>query len=112
MVARELRVPIHAMIHWTSVLLTFCKDHRHAPVFLERLQDCISALEHREVSKALAIYKELRTARMGSFLDWSPPPIHSETQKYSEAVFGSLFASWVQTMDLGAANIVNDRSVR
>ena len=99
-VTRDLRLRnIPAMIHWTSVLLKFCEDHGYSPVFLERLEDCISALKNREIDKALAVYKNLSTARMGSFIDCVPTPLQGETEVYAEAVFGSLYGSWVQAME-------------
>jgi hypothetical protein len=100
-VKRDLRLRnIPAMIHWTSMLLKFCRDHNHAPVFLSRLEECIAALKDRNIEKALDIFNGLRRAGMGSFLDWFPPAVHpAETEDYANAVFGSLFGSWVQAME-------------
>ena len=100
-VKRDLRLRnIPAMIHWTSVLLKFCQDHNHAPVFLDRLEECIAALKSRDIEKALDIFNGLKRAGMGSFLDWFPPAVHpGETGEYANAVFGSLFGSWVEAME-------------
>lgn len=102
-VKRDLRVRnIPAMIHWTSVLLKFCEDHGHSVAFLERLKECIVALEKRNIDEALEVYKGLSTARMGSFIDWVPTPLQGETETYAVAVFGSLYGSWLEAMDRSA----------
>lgn len=83
----------------TRALLKFCRDHKHTPFFVEKLEECLVALESENTNSVLEIASLFKRAGMGSYLDWYPEVISgNEDPEYVETVWWALNANWHQSL--------------
>ncbi len=79
----------------TRALLKFCRDHKHTPFFVAKLEECLAALEKKDKATVLNIVALFSRAGMGSYMDWYPEVINeSEDDEYVETVWWSLTSNW------------------
>ena len=83
----------------TKALLKFCRDHRHAAFFIERLEACLVALQAKDKDVVLDVLQQFRRAGMGSYMDWYPDVIcEHEDAEYVETVWWALTLNWNQSL--------------
>jgi hypothetical protein len=81
----------------TRSLRKFCRDHGHAPDYIQALEQFEAALESRDVGALKTLIKKLRHAGMGSFIDWFPKPIQqTENDEYVETIWNALYGHWLE----------------
>ena len=80
----------------TRALTKFCRDHGHAPAWIEELNRFAEALEKRDVYSLKRGIERLSRAGMGSFLDWFPPALANEDDGYVECVWNALYGHWYE----------------
>lgn len=79
----------------TRALMKFCRDHRHNPLFVEKLGDCLAALESKDKERVMNIMELFKHAGSGSYLDWRPEvTADNEDPEYVETVWWALNANW------------------
>lgn len=85
----------------TRALLKFCRDHKHTPFFVGKLEECLTALEARDSAKVIEISALFRRAGMGSYQDWYPEVIsENEDPEYVETIWWALNANWHQALSV------------
>ena len=100
MVARELRkIVTPGRVKVTRALLKFCHDHALPHPYLQELEECLSALEDKDIERVSKQTRLLSHAGMGSFLDWVPPvAFEHEDPDYVDAVWNALLGHWLEAM--------------
>lgn len=82
----------------TKALQRFCRENNHTPFWQGKLSACVAALEARDEKTVSEIYKLMRRAGMGSFLDWFPQPAAIEDNDYAETLWRALNGHWAQQL--------------
>ena len=83
----------------TKALLKFCREHRHAPFWIQSLEACVTALEEEKEEEVREIRSRFARAGMGSYLDWFPEVVFPhEDSEYVEAVWHGLDSYWREMM--------------
>ena len=86
-------------IRATKALLKFCREHRHAPYWIESLEACLIALEKKNEEDVRAIRARFSGGGMGSYIDWYPEVVFPhEDAEYTEAVWHGLDSYWREFM--------------
>jgi hypothetical protein len=83
----------------TRALARFVREHDHAPVWVEHLEQFSRALESRDVYELKTLIQLLRRAGMGSFRDWGPKTLPGEDPEYVECVWNALYGYWFQQVE-------------
>jgi hypothetical protein len=79
----------------TWALVRFCSEHGHATSWIERLRDCLAAIDARDPATLETALKPFNGGGMGSFIDWGPLyPEDSERTEYSEVIWYALYENW------------------
>jgi hypothetical protein len=79
----------------TRALAKFCREHGHAPAWVQELEQFAEALEKRDVYALKVAIRRFTHAGMGSFIDWFPSPsFPNEDEEYVECVWHALYGHW------------------
>jgi hypothetical protein len=100
LVARALRKTVGpGNIKVTTALLKFCREHDCPPFYVERLSECLVAMNEKNISRIEELARVLGHAGMGSFLDWVPTAkFENEDPEYVDAIWNALVGHWLETM--------------
>lgn len=100
MVERSLRKQVTpGNIKVTTALLKFCREHDCPPFFVERLSECLTAMNKKNIERIEELARVLGLAGMGSFLDWVPSAkFENEDPEYVDAIWNALVGHWLETM--------------
>ena len=92
---------ITAQIRHTKALIKFCVDHGYNMVYLKDIQDCLVALENKDMALAYDYYSKVPLGGNGCFNDWWPPVVFDhENSDYVWAIFEALVSQWSLSMRL------------
>lgn len=87
-------------IRATRAILKFCQDHPSEGIPVDRIRDCLLALEEGNARSAVDSFQRIHLGPHG-FGDWFPPvAFEHENGEYVWAVFEALFERWHRLMQL------------
>jgi hypothetical protein len=82
-------------------LVRFCSEHRCQHPAMERLRECLAALEAEDAERAYAAYKAVPLGGTGHISDWKPSPLpEREDAQYADVIFHALVHYWSYAMNL------------
>lgn len=82
----------------TKALLRFCREHGHSPYWTERVADCLTALNEKNMPRVEDLVRALAQARSGSFMDWDPSHPDKVEAEYLGTLWNALLGLWLEQM--------------
>lgn len=83
----------------TRALLQFCTEHKCNDFYVDRLKECLAALDSNDVRGAVEAFQRIPFHKEG-FSEWWPPVVYPhETEEYVWAVFEGLVERWWRLMN-------------
>ena len=83
----------------TKALLKFCREHHHAPIWIQSLSDCLVALEQKDEVRVRELVDRFNRAGMGSYHDWYPDVVFpNEDDDYVVTLWLGLHGYWHEMM--------------
>jgi hypothetical protein len=85
----------------TRALARFCDEHQCSHPALQRVKECLSALEAGDTERAWREFEAVPLGGAGHLSDWRPrPTLPSEEAQHLGAVFDALVHYWSYSMNL------------
>ena len=79
----------------TRALAKFCREHKHATNWVNKLEEFEEALNKRDVEQLQNTIALIRRAGMGSFHDWFPSVTYEhEDEECVTAIWYGLYGYW------------------